>query len=322
MTPILIALIFILCGVAAIRHRPVVRCIERVKARAVPPEPRQLQGLAEAFQASRDPAVLVAMGDAYRSGAFPRFAPDPEAAGILYRAAGVPERPVEVPAEDRGPPDAPTLPRIGILEVLRNEDPPTPPTVPDEAPRSDAQNVHDHAVVRSIAGTLDGLTFDQDVDAARESMTATVLDAEDLSAAEKSDAIMALDSLSPEPHSVLGRSEQEVLAAVLARIPEASRGVLGKQLASAVEHGHVVCSTGKIARIAGALDGLDLEGHRDVAPTWAVREELAGLAVRMRDQGRSAQDFVQAAEKTYLDDLGLSRDVVGPHIDAMVHGFA
>jgi hypothetical protein len=47
---------------------------------------------------------------------------------------------------------------------------------------------------------------------------------------------------------------------------------LVKQMASGVEDGTLVCSTGKISRLIGTLDGIERDGHIEARPMWTVRE--------------------------------------------------
>jgi hypothetical protein len=45
-------------------------------------------------------------------------------------------------------------------------------------------------------------------------------------------------------------------------------------MASGVEDGTLVCSTGKISRLIGTLDGIGRDGHKEARPMWAVRMKL------------------------------------------------
>ena len=59
---------------------------------------------------------------------------------------------------------------------------------------------------------------------------------------------------------------------------------LATQLATGIEHGVTVCSTGKITRMMSTFDGVyNIEGVEKVKPMWALRDEIAGLAAKVRD---------------------------------------
>lgn len=105
-----------------------------------------------------------------------------------------------------------------------------------------------------------------------------------------SEAILrVLDTLSDNVHSKYDRSEQDVFRAVWSRIHQAEDQELknnmikslSQSLASAVEHDHVVCSTGKITRILGSLDAID-PGTQTMRPEWAIEREIADAAAAIR----------------------------------------
>ena len=92
--------------------------------------------------------------------------------------------------------------------------------------------------------------------------------------------------------------------------------ILAKQLDSGIENGHVVCSSGKISRIIGTLDGIDDEMVAS-RPIWAIRDEIATLASKIRD-GRYVNpqnEFQQQAYKLYINDLNLDINIINPIIE-------
>ena len=201
-------------------------------------------------------------------------------------------------------------------------------SVPPVVVTSDAQNVHDHSVTQGLKKALREMPARGD---ALEDVTMHVLES-GASAGDKAHALEVLDTLNAEKHSTLGDSERAALDKVWARIqdlptPDARRDaadILTSQLASGVERGSVVCSTGKIARIMSALDGLTPEGPV-VRPMWAVREELGTLAARVRDRVDDPEaaraEFQRAATQTYVDDLGLSEELIGGIVSEYASGF-
>ena len=198
---------------------------------------------------------------------------------------------------------------------------------PNRVPRvamavtSDAQNVHDHGIT---TGLRRALAAAGPSDNAFEEVLMHVLESE-APAERKADAIAVLDSLSSEEHSALGGSERDALNAVWADIGRLDdeiranvKDTLVQQLASGVERGSVVCSTGKIARIMGALDGVREPVNK---PMWAVREELGSLASKIRDDDGSAETFKAEASRVYVMELGMSEKLIGPMVDEYALGF-
>lgn len=192
---------------------------------------------------------------------------------------------------------------------------------------SDTQNVHDHAVTRGMYKALRDMTSSGD---ASEDVTMCILES-DASPTAKADALAVLDTLGTAQHSTLGTSEREALDKVWNRIrnlpTEAARdaeNILITQLASGVERGHVVCSTGKIARIVSTLDGLVDEPT--IKPMWAIREEIGSLAARVRDDHGDDEagknEFKRRAAELYVDELGMNADLIGNIVDAYAVGFS
>lgn len=170
---------------------------------------------------------------------------------------------------------------------------------------SDPQNVHDHGVVNSVRTKLESLPDDTRTDT-MDSVRAYILDSE-ASPSTKADALETLESLSHDVHSTMGMSEQDVLRRVWGSCSTSDeKTMLVTQLADAVEDGGVVCSTGKMARMVGTFDATT----DPIRPVWAVREEIASLAAKARDEGTSADEFSASCVATYVDTLGMSRDVI------------
>ncbi len=222
---------------------------------------------------------------------------------------------------------------------------------------TDSQNVHDHAVTAATKRNLAALppqtkTSPSQKAATNAEITDALLRLGNLTDQEALDAMRVLDSLSEAKHSTLGVSEREALTRVWGRIQQEHdpqlrdnlTETLAKQLASGVEHGHVVCSTGKIARITGTLQGADLNDMETARPTWAVKDELATLAAKVRDdvlggldasaaaayergepnsaaEERMKSEFRRRASETYVRELGMSAAVLEPMVAAMEAAF-
>jgi hypothetical protein len=242
--------------------------------------------------------------------------------------------------------------------VVRAEAPRAPPPVVRSAKDAGSQNVHDHAVVGALRANADAVVKDLVLDE----------DGRQLEAAARAVGEAADRHLAPEAAArarrVLGAlgdlrlsslgggaSEREVLAGAWARIQreadgavrERLAGALVEQLATGVEGDHVVCATGRAARILGAFDGQELPDLQTARPVWAVREELGTLAARVRAEALAGADAAQreayergenaalelamrngfraAAKETYVDGLHMAEGVVGAMVDELAEGF-
>lgn len=224
--------------------------------------------------------------------------------------------------------------------------------VADRAPLRTAgtQNVHDHAVVQTMRKNLSIWKQQGDraskPDAVSEVTNAILID-DELSSREKSSALAVLDRVVTQAdtkNESLGMSEVDALDAVWhalqsvrdAQLKKNLVNSLGKQLASGMENGLVVCSTGRIARIVSVLDGVPELAQHTVAtrPMVAIKEELAALANKVRSdvllecapEERQAYEageeealtnemrrrFRDRADETYVRGLGLSAAVLAP----------
>ena len=383
-------------AMAAEEEANIERRVEQLQAAKAPPEVDRLDALADEFE--RDPTkwdLLIAVGDIYRKGAYPRFLPDEELASRIFKIAAMcpdgkvagmgqakyieartdtikdidkagnllpqvqgmrvceaaeaaiqstpwhlfekpkqlkaPEQPVAAPLRD--------FPDFEEVFWDTRNDGPIDTGVP--AYRADAQNVHDHGVSAVTSFNIDNLKKNVDINSLgggnTEDIRAAILDTK-TDERTKADAMHVLDKLGDYRHSTFGTSEREALQMVWSKIKSQEDPVLrdnlketlAKQLASAVENGHVVCSSGKITRIMGTLDGVSNEAAR---PMWAVREELANLAAKSRDvaterygdtpeAGRRAQEaFAAEVKAEYIEKLGMSKKIVEPLIDEYSMGF-
>lgn len=208
-----------------------------------------------------------------------------------------------------------------------------PVVVPIDIPverivHNDLQNVHDHSVVHATRHILENIEKnDQNDRNSRPEIESALLDSA-LNDDDKIRALAVLDSLNVNTHSSFKMTETEALNAVWSKIQSMDTSMksnvtetLLHQLASGVENGHIVCSTGKIARFVGALDGL---GNNEVKlrPMWAVRDELGTMASKKRGSDNHSEDrsrelrreFVDEATALYCKDLGLNPLIMDPLI--------
>lgn len=152
-----------------------------------------------------------------------------------------------------------------------------------------------------------------------------------------------LVSLVPDRIESIGCSQLDVLNATKDKIDGAKDGsvkknlfeTLSKNLASSIERDHVVCSTGKIARIVSTLEGTSIVENKAV-PIEVVRRKIGQLASKIRNDVLSEvsqqqvdvynpstlsgvsvtmrQRFEGEVNAIYIDGLGLSQKVLQPII--------
>ena len=344
---------------AAIRQFRIVsraRARQRIEeSQREPPVLAALRDLHIAFGKGNWTALLE-IGDVYRKGSYPTHRPNQDLALRIYRAAcGSPDsssagsaqikfmecRVDPLADEDIRGVDLPTgygedciVRAMDVMMVSQYNHRPSAPVVrhvpvpdPVPAPRvtitSDKQNVHDHSIVQGISKSLSAMSSGTD---AKEDVTMYILES-DAPAAAKSDALAVLHTFGDSQHSTLEVSENAALNKVWARIQSLdsrakrdASDILVSQLASGVESGRVVCSTGKIARVVSTFDGLGDDPV--IVPMWAVREELGTLASRIRDAHDdpdiARNEFRKAAGETYAH---LDKNLLGGMVDDFAAGF-
>jgi len=369
-----------------------------------PPEITRLQTLMDEFEANPDGRWehLIAIGNVYHKGAFPRFRPNVRMALDIYRVtSSCPDQVtadlalakyIEARTDDMNSDDVAgdSLPvEFGerVCEVAaqafmrsrlnRQKKPKAPPVIVPEPPvaeavlfdfdtiwnniqtvsanpRSDSQNVHDHSVTKTIKHNIHKLRSNcgaNDNESTLESVRHSVLEQPNLSDDEKYQALQVIDNLSDKQHSSYDVSEKDVLSLVWSKIRGNSETkddmaeILARQLASGIEYGTVVCSSGKIARMMGTFDGIDAAELEPSRPLWAVKEEMANVASSIRERhlqkmssdqiseyekGDSSsdhivqamkQDFQNKVKTDYVDKLGMNADIIDKMMGTYMEAF-
>jgi hypothetical protein len=196
--------------------------------------------------------------------------------------------------------------------------------------KNDSQNVHDHAITKTTLSNLENLKETTKLENPTQ-LIKSQIDKLELDEKTKTNAIRVIDNLSSNKHSTFNTSEQDTLKMVWNKIqkqesPQLRNNLtetLVKQLASSVEYGHVVCSSGKITRIMSTLDGTLNENV--ARPMWAIRNELGHLATKIRNEynneERMRQEFQNQVKKEYVDKLGMSSKIIEPLINEYLLGF-
>ena len=221
-----------------------------------------------------------------------------------------------------------------------NEDDAVPQIVPQY--RIDSQNVHDHGVAKVTQFNINNLKDSSDSnksvsDSKIQEIKNAIAKVKDVSDQTKKDALHVIDNLTELNHSSFDTTEKNALGMVWDNINKQNSDLkdnltetLTKQLASGVEHGHVVCSTGKISRIMGTLDGVSNVVAR---PTWALRDEMSNLAIKIRKEATEKygdtpaagthmqKEFEAQIKEEYIYKLGMSEKIIMPMIEEYASGF-
>jgi len=193
--------------------------------------------------------------------------------------------------------------------------------------KNDMQNVHDHGVTNILKSNIDMMKTNNkipnsEIDTTVESVTDSILNHSELSDNVKANALTVIENLNNVKHDTYNLTEQEALHLVWNRIQNVKDETLknnmietlSKQLDSGIEHGHIVCSSGKIARIIGSLDGID-NNIENTRPIWAIRAEIGNLASKLRN---NKKEFEHSVKKTYIDDLKMNPSIIQPIIDEYI----
>ena len=161
---------------------------------------------------------------------------------------------------------------------------------------NDSQNVHDHNLldyaVKSINNLkkLDTNFKNYDINELRNNLINTINDSS-ISANEKKNATNVVSRIlnnNRNEHSRLKISEADLLNLVVNRIKKHNNSTdlynnLIQNLTSGVEKGFVVCGTGRMMRMLGALDNLDKDNLVELKPSWALKEEISNTINKIRD---------------------------------------
>ena len=228
---------------------------------------------------------------------------------------------------------------------------PTPTLIPQVAANVvdplalDKQNVHDHSISQTTRRNAKDIVVESAEYDRLELLDSVMDELRQSKLKEKTleDAFRVLVSLVPDRIESIGCSQLDVLNATKDKIDGVKDGsvkrnlfeTLGKNLASGIERDHVVCSTGKIARIVSTLEGTSILKNKAV-PIEVVHREIGQLASKIRNDvlsevsqqqvddynssalsGLSAKmraRFEHEVDETYVAGLGLSPKVLLPII--------
>lgn len=354
--------------------------IDKFSAQKNPPEYIKLHNLLRDFKQTHSWDNIVAVGDIYKSGAYPRFKNNKDLALECYKiAAQCPDGEIagiaqlkyietsrnNINEKDNAGDDLPCYFGIEICNLALNFIKNTPHyyfnrpktksvdinqddfvvtpilhqipatiTLPlnHHVYRNDTQNVHDHSVSNILKSNIQKLNKKVSRKENHENDISSIIDSilshPELSDSVKANCLTVIDNLnSTDKHETYNLSEKEALIMVWNKINDNikksdkynkndSIQILANQLDSSIEHGNIVCSTGKIARIIGTLDGID-DDITPSKPLWVIRDEISNLAAKIRDNNYSnpRKEFEESVKNIYIKELNMNDSIINPIID-------
>lgn len=123
---------------------------------------------------------------------------------------------------------------------------------------------------------------------------------------KKRNALKSLDYMisNNTTNASLEANELELLKDVYIKLPQENFDILYENLSDMQEHGHTVCSTGRVTRIASTLNIID--PNVKIIPTYALKEEMLTKAAKIREtsglEDEALKDEIRnTLKKEYLD---------------------
>lgn len=188
-----------------------------------------------------------------------------------------------------------------------------PPVVKTDIPTvtvtSDAHNVHDSGVTKSLASTYNRLKKGHPP---VKSLSECLVEVRKLCESQNSkNALKALDTIEQSSTGVTALNDDKevnVLHTVWNRLctdhGEEAKNILVSQLADCVhEDGYLVCTSGRVARLVDTLSVID--PLVTITPRWATRRELLDLAATTRakytDTNTFKAELRSESKKRYVD---------------------
>lgn len=159
---------------------------------------------------------------------------------------------------------------------------------------NDSQNVHNHSVQNISKNIIDmigvGGVNSKSFDENSLHFLNELKKYDEISSDERKNIYTVLNSMSDNVHSKYQKSEKDIFNMSFDRIisktdPDEQKNLLimfAQNIASAVEYGIVVCSTGKITRMLSSFDVIDKD-LPDLKPDWIIKEEIANKSSKIRE---------------------------------------
>ena len=150
--------------------------------------------------------------------------------------------------------------------------------IPVQTIYNDAQNVHDHVVQNTAKQIIKSLSENTNTQNTFETFETDMQDLIQMVQLCKQtpNFLKTLNSLGNLTHSKYDKSERQIFSLVWNKIKHDTSlvDVFVENIASSVEEGVIVCSTGKIMRMISTLDLIDDELIPTLKPEWAVKGEI------------------------------------------------
>lgn len=185
-----------------------------------------------------------------------------------------------------------------------------------EEVRNDPHNSHDHVVVQTVKKSVNNLKNATpmliDMPTSLQQIRMTINNMNNVSQDKRNDAIKTLDKIESNYQNIsyLGMTESEVLNLVWNRVhmsdfenkKTAVENIID-ELAESVEHGKVMCATGRTNRIVDSLNKVD--PLVEIKPKWAINREMMEKASKLRS---TMETNLSQTEKDALIELNPSKE--------------
>lgn len=155
---------------------------------------------------------------------------------------------------------------------------------------NDSQNVHNHTIQNISKNILNDMKKNDNSFNKNITDFKILIQSKELAESNVTNIEMVLDSFTDNIHSKYNMSEKDVFSMCYERINNKDNiehrnnlfDIFIQNIESGVEHGIVVCSTGKITRMLSSFDIVD-EELPDLKPDWIIKQELLTKASNVRE---------------------------------------
>lgn len=148
--------------------------------------------------------------------------------------------------------------------------------LPKQVVHNDTQNVHDHSLQNIGNIIIDKLEKNKSTDSSSNDFNNNLSELLNRLDQKKYPHVKRVcESLNNLTHSRFDKSEQDVFNLIWNKVKNKndSKELFLDNINSAVEHGYVVCSTGKIMRMLSTLDIVD-DNVPNLKPDWVIKQEI------------------------------------------------
>jgi len=325
---------------------PIIEQEQKIKQQDVvkaKPAVQYINKLMDDYRITRDPLVLVEIGDFYRKGMYSIMKSNNSEAIKFYKKAAASsnkqaadiamgkyiEATIDtIPEIDDVGEELDEIPQIILLDMIQDDFDqeqiiPIAPVVPAEHEifLNDLQNVHDHYMNKITQSNVDKLKEFVEIDKSlqiKEILKNELYKESKLDDHKKATIITIIDSFS-ETNEQFGITEVECLQLVYTYIQTRKDKSdliynLFLQLLDCMENSFIICTTGKISRVVSVVGDLnEFENARNI---YYIKGELEQLAGKVRDEVLSTlskeqidaynngdNQITDLMKKTYMDRI-------------------